>query len=267
MEDIKRNNFEVVKDYWEKRAEKSGKSSEATTNDYYLRIKEINSLCASIKAILQNKEINSIADVGCGNGFSVIELAKRFPEISFFGLDYSEGMIKSANSMKYDSDIPNVQFKLFDIISDNFDTKYSIIYTDRCLINLPTWDHQKIAIKKIYDALNDGGTFIMIENFTDGLNNFNKLRTDFGLPEIPVRFHNLFFERDTYEEYISKFFKKWNSENISSLYYIISRIVYSKICAEKGVEPNYYDIHHKLGSELPNIGNYGPICMYTLKKE
>lgn len=267
MEDLNKNNFQIVKDYWEKRAEEHRISPEATTKDYYLRVKEINSLSDSIEKLLQSKDINSIADIGCGNGFTLIELAKIYPDISFYGFDYSESMIKFANSMKSDLGLNNVQFKLFDLLSDNFDKKYSLIYTVRCLINLPSWELQKIAIKKIYAGLNIGGTFIMIENFTDGQDNFNNLRKEFGLTEIPVRFHNLFFERNSYEGYISTFFKNWDCENISSLYYIISRIVYSKICSENDLEPDYYDIHHKVGCELPNLGNYGPTCMYTLVKE
>lgn len=254
--------YQDVKEYWNDRAKSFGTSPQSTTMDYYMREKEIN----SIASIIESKKCNSVADFGCGNGFSTIELAKRFPNILFYGFDYSIEMIKNAHLLKEESKIKNIEFKVFDLTKDVSDKKFDLICTDRCLINLPDWHTQKLAIKKIYDSLSVDGIFVMIENFVEGHYKFNKLRVQFELPEIEVRDHNLFFEQHKFHKFAGQLFENYKFENISSLYYLVSRIVYSKICIESGKEPDYYDIHHKLASLLPNVGDYGPIYLYVLEK-
>jgi tRNA G46 methylase TrmB len=71
-----------IKKYWNERASEFKTSPEATTNDYYMRQLEIETLKSKIK--IYQQDINNIADVGCGNGYSTIELAKQFPKIQFF---------------------------------------------------------------------------------------------------------------------------------------------------------------------------------------
>lgn len=256
-----------IKRYWEKRADEYGTSPQATTKDYYMRQIEINCLSNSIKKYSKNKENFYIADIGCGNGYSTAELASKFPNFTFVGYDYSKTMINHAKRLLKKKALNNLNFSLLDIITDDLDQKFNIIYTDRCLINLPSWDLQKLAINKIYDSLLDDGMYLMIENFIEGHDNFNALRKQFRLAEIKIREHNLFFSKDKLNKYLNKLFKAIEFQNISSLYYIVSRIVYSKICSEIKEELNYLDIHHKLGSELPFLGDYGPICLYQLRKK
>lgn len=47
-------------------------------------------------------------------------------------------------------------------------------------------------------------------------------------------------------------------QNISRSDYIVSRIVYSKLCADAGSSPDYFDQRHQPGAELPYLGEYGP---------
>jgi hypothetical protein len=54
--------------------------------------------------------------------------------------------------------------------------------------------------------------------------------------------------------------------NISSSYYLVSRVIYSKICAEKGIQPDYFDDHHRFAASLPFSGEFGPIRLICLKK-
>ena len=263
MNDVEK--YKGIKKYWDNRAKKHGRSPQATTNDYYMREIEIRCLTSAISEFSKCKENFIVADIGCGNGYSTIKLAKKYPKVHIHGLDYSEKMICFAKEIQQQEVIPNLSFYVIDITKDPIPGIYDFIFTDRCLINLPSYDLQIFAIESIYDALDYNGTFVMIENFIDGHNNFNKLRREFGLKEINVRKHNLFFDKNKLEPFLNTLFKSIEFINISSQYYIGSRIIYSKICADEKIDPDYFDVHHNISSKLPFIGNFGPIGMYTLR--
>ena len=107
----------------------------------------------------------------------------------------------------------------------------------------------------------------MIENFIEGQNNFNKIRRDFGLSEIPVRDHNNFFDQKLLRKFMQSYFELSNEENISSSYYLVSRIIYSSICEKNGLAPDYRDIHHELAAQLPFVGDFGPVKALTFERK
>lgn len=62
-----------IKSYWDEKAALY-KDPRATTNDYWLRELEIK----NIKEVLDKiKAKKRILDVGCGDGYSIIELSKK----------------------------------------------------------------------------------------------------------------------------------------------------------------------------------------------
>jgi ubiquinone/menaquinone biosynthesis C-methylase UbiE len=262
MKDLKI--YEDIKRYWEDRAKGDPDSLQATTNDYFMREIEIRKLSEEIANIGGN--IKSVADLGCGDGLSTLSVAKEFPSIMFKGFDYSPAMLQIARKKQKQWGIKNVNFGELDIIKDDMGSSYNAIYTTRCLINLPSRSIQEEAIRKIYYHLESDGVYIMIENFIDGHESFNELRRQFDLPEIMVRDHNLYFEEGQFFDFINDLFYIEKVQNISSLYYIVSRIIYTKICKVNNTIPDYFDIHHELASKLPMVGDYGPIKMVVLRK-
>lgn len=253
-------NFDEIKRYWEDRASRDS-SAQSTTQDFYLREIEFNVLSEHIGKYLPN----SVVDIGCGDGRTTIRLASKYPAIHFYGFDYSLAMIENAQKVLLSSQAFNIEFEQFDICYE-LKASFDFIYTTRCLINLPSWDLQKKAIKNIHEALNVGGVYIMVENFIEGQENFNLVRRKFDLPEIPVREHNFFFQRERLLEYVKDSFLVEEEVNISSTYYLVSRVIYSKICSETGVRPDYFDDHHRFASGLPFCGEFGPVRLLCLKK-
>ncbi len=253
-------NFEEIKKYWENRAA-ADSSAQSTTQDIYLREIEFNTLSDRIRRYSPAR----IADVGCGDGRTTARLADLHANASFVGFDYSSAMVQNARGVNALNGLSNVKFEQLDIcngLNDLFD----LIYTTRCLINLPSWDLQKNAIKNIGGALMSGGVYLMVENFTEGQDKFNQVRRNFGLPEIPVREHNLFFEQRRLLDYVDHYFDVEEDVNISSTYYLVSRVIYSKICAETGIPPDYFDDHHRFAAGLPFCGEFGPVRLVCLKK-
>ncbi len=256
-----------IKEFWDGRAETFQMKPQATTMDIWLRQIEINQLESEIKNNFYNEKI---LDIGCGNGYSTIELARRCKDSYFVGVDYSEKMITLANK-KWDTLAKEVRDRVEFFVDDIlcFENSYrdiDIVITDRCLINLPSLEFQKQAIENIGNLLQPGKTCFLIENFIEGHNNFNRLRKYVGLNEIPVRWFNFFFNEKSFRETVSDNFEVTEIRNISSLYYLITRVIYSKICQLEGKEPDYDNIIHKVSTELPAEGDYGPVKLAILKK-
>lgn len=254
-------NFEEIRRYWEERAT-GDETAQATTQDVFLRAIELDVLAERIRRTTPG----SVADVGCGDGRTTIALARRFPDIRFSGLDYSQAMLELASKILGPEGISNLTFHRRDL-RDGLGDTYELAYSTRCLINLPSWDLQQDALAKIHAALGPGGTYLMIENFIEGHDNFNQIRRNFGLPEIPVRDHNLYFARDRLLDYATKFFDAVEELNISSTYYLVSRIVYSRICTDAGAIPDYFDAHHRYAARLPLCGEYGPVRLISFRKK
>ncbi len=248
-----------IRDYWEDRAS-SDSSAQATTGDVYLRKIEQRVLADEICAL----EPLIVADLGCGDGRTTLSLAKQFPQTKFIGYDYAEAMIGIARTLRQTVD-SNVDFQIHDATSPlPFDV--DLVYSTRCLINLPSWELQKAVLLNVWKSLPLGGVYIAIENFIEGQDSFNEVRTAFGLPKIPVRDHNLFFNRVQLVKFLDGLFTIENEINISSTYYLVSRIHYSRACADAGTVPDYHDKNHENASKLPFAGEFGPVRMMRLRK-
>jgi ubiquinone/menaquinone biosynthesis C-methylase UbiE len=253
---------EDVRSYWDKRA-KSDATAQSTTQDYYMREIELRSLTE----VLATFKPSSVLDVGCGDARTTCALARQFPEMTFRGVDYAESMIENANRVIHKTGVKNVRTSVCDITAPlGLPAVVDLIYTTRCLINITDVDLQQAAIQNIYTQLAPGGIYTMIENFIEGHNNLNGIRKLFGLPEIYVRDHNLFFDHQGLSKYIQGKFNIIEELNISSTYYLSSRVIYSKICQDSGVAPDYFDPHHQYGAMLPFSGEYGPVRMIIMRR-
>lgn len=267
---MKNISIEKIKKYWNERASLNVANPKATTNDYWLRVIEIREIKRALFEIQKKKNIKNVLDIGCGDGFGTINIFQAFSKLKFLGGDYSEEMIKNAEILLEKSKIKskNISFQLLDVLNlSSLTEKFDVVISDRCIINLPNLILQKRAIKEIHQSLKKGGYYIMVENFIDGHNNMNKLRKRLGLKEIPIRWHNNFLNEKLLNDFVDHYFKIINKKNISSIYYLITRIIYSKICQIENREPDYDNPIYKIAVDLDEIGgNYGPVKLILLKK-
>src|SRR6266404_9439899 len=81
-----------VKAFWDHQAIQHGGSDLATNPDTHYRSLEIESILRAISAMKHE----TILDVGCGNGYTTRAIAKRFPEATVYGVDFSQDMIDEA---------------------------------------------------------------------------------------------------------------------------------------------------------------------------
>lgn len=254
--------FDQIKNYWEERAS-TDNSPQSTTQDYYLREIEFRVLGDAVRRY----KPACAMDVGCGDARTTARLASEFEGIRFVGGDYSESMVRNARQNIALAGLTNLTLRLCDVSKPLPVDRQEMIYSTRCLINLPSWELQKAAIDNIADCLAIGGTYVMIENFIEGHDNFNRIRREFGLPEIPIRNHNLFFVRERLIDFVSMRFDVLEEVNISSTYYLVSRGLYSKMCQDANTDPDYFDVHHEYAAQLPFCGEFGPVRMICLRRK
>ena len=265
------NGVNEIREYWDNRAKEHTYDLQGTTNDIYLRELEIKTVVEKIREFRLSPNA-SIIDIGCGDGYSTMRLAKVFPEYNITGIDYSESMIANAlKQQEKDSELKdNVQFKVADVLNLNDalgNEKFDVAISMRVLINLPELTLQQVAINNIADICKQNGRYIAVENFLDGQRNMNELRVSLGLAEIPVRWHNHFFEKNDFKNAAESSFKNLSFIDFASSYYYVTRVIFSKMCQLQGVEPSYeHDLYH-IALDLPYQGEFSPIRMVVMEKK
>lgn len=261
---------EKIQNYWEKRAKENCNKNTATTDDIHLRELEIQTLIETIHQI-KSENIHEVLDIGCGDGRSILEIAAKFPDCHFTGIDFSETMVRIASkNLEPKPELRRrVNFifgdvtKLHEVISDK---KFDIVISDRCLINLESSAIQYKAISDISNHLSPNGYFIAIENFIEGHNAMNDSRRAMGLPEIPIRWHNKYFNEEDALSNLKKYFAHVVIKDFSSSYYFATRIIYSKMCQMREETPDYDHEIHRLATKLPWTGKFSPIKLLIMKK-
>ena len=63
-------------------------------------------------------------------------------------------------------------------------SSFSVVITQRSLINLPDAQSQEIVLKQLPHYLQPGGRLLLCEAFRDGAENINALREECGRPRI-----------------------------------------------------------------------------------
>jgi ubiquinone/menaquinone biosynthesis C-methylase UbiE len=260
-----------IKQYWEDRAKQNPGSLTGTTNDVWLRELEIKSLTRALSRIAGSRSDNlSLLDIGCGDGYSTLRLARAFPDFKLTGVDYAENMIDNAKQSLNAESVGNVNFAVADAtqIARSFpNASFDVVITDRCLINLDSAEKQYDTIAQIAALLKAGGRYLGIENFLEGQAALTAARNAVGLPEIPVRWHNLYFDGERFLKEVTRWFSTVTFDDFSSSYYYATRVLYSAMCKARGEEPDYTHDIHRLAVDLPPVGlNFSPIRMFTLTK-
>jgi ubiquinone/menaquinone biosynthesis C-methylase UbiE len=247
-----------VLDFWNSRA---GLGQWAGTRDLPLKQLEMETLAQYVRDGMR------ILEVGCGNGITAIELAKRY-EVDIIGIDYAEEMISAASDMLAGQNLKGrVSFRTGDVRNmSEWSKRFDLIYTERVLINLEDWPQQRAAIASITDLLADGGLYVMCEHSQDGLDEINALRERVGLARITPPWHNRYLRDEELGGVELPGVKLEGVNFFSSTYYFLSRVVNAWLAAQEGEEPSYDAPVNKLALQLPAVGTLGQGRIWLWRK-
>ncbi|MGF1610060.1 MAG: SAM-dependent methyltransferase [Kiloniellales bacterium] len=250
---------EKILDFWNERA---GLGAIAGTNDFNLTEIEHRFLETAVPSG------SRILDVGCGNGSSLVRLAKA-KGCHGVGMDFAEQMVEVAAARVRDeglSDRLEVHRRSVPPVPNEWGP-FDVVYSQRCLINLTSTDQQKTAVLSVADCLRPGGMYVMVECSLDGSDRTNSVRESLGLQPIDPPWHNLFFREKEVASWANEGFVLEDLQHISSTYNFLSRVVYAKLAADRGEELRYDSDINLLSLKLPPaVGAFGPVKAWIWRK-
>jgi ubiquinone/menaquinone biosynthesis C-methylase UbiE len=257
---------EFIKEYWENQARTHKDSHKASWGDNFMIDLEIDAIGAHISAG------DRVLDIGCANGHSAFEQLKRRSDIhSIVGVDFAENMIAQANSSKQKINLPDIaRFEVGDARSLRFsDNSFDVAYTTRVVINLPSWEDQKVAINECLRVVRPGGKAIFSEAFWEPLVLLNAMRLLKQLPSLIEHDFNRYLKKSVLEEFFNQRGLKFNVNEFSSIYYLGSRFL-RELVTDPTAYPDFsnpinqifYDIENKFSG-----GGFGIQQAYIVIKQ
>jgi len=251
---------EIVKKRYDDEAQKSDLSLKSTMPDYNTRRLEIENL---IKHLNENE---LCLEIGCGNGAASIEISK-IKKIDLLSTDINEEMIKLANKQNLDKIKGQIKFQQLNVLDLNYHEIFDTVFSTRCIINLMLWNDQKLALEKIAKSVKKNGKLILLEAFSDGLNDLNEARNELGLESVSPSYHNLHLNKDLV---ISLLRKNncilVNEDNFLSSYFFGSRVIYPALSKSNNVEMKKNSKIDQFFSYFPPIGNFSHIKILEFRK-
>jgi cyclopropane fatty-acyl-phospholipid synthase-like methyltransferase len=179
---------------------------------------------------------DTLADIGCGDGEATAIYAQHVKKC--VGFERSNTLRAKATKAAAKSKLKNIEIKAGDIMEmSDTKEKFDVIVTQRMVINLLTWEEQKVALQNIYNTLKPGGRYIMIENTNDSFQAMNEMRSDVGMGPVPQHWHNRFFDYDALMEFMEGKFQLLKTHDLG-LYYFLTRIYVSMFASFKGFGAN-----------------------------
>lgn len=185
----------------------------------------------------------SILDVGCGAGETLSTLTQARPSATLYGVEPNLEMCAAAQTR-----VP--QAHIWPITAQVTQGTYAYIYTQRMLIQLPTWEEQTQMIAHLGQLLEPDGTLILVEPNASGVRWLNEFRQGLSLPKIIPPSHAYYLPTpDVWPNRIGALRLK-EAYSFGRVYTFLSRIVNAIVAQRQGVEPNYESEINQLALSL-----------------
>jgi SAM-dependent methyltransferase len=216
---------DAIREHWRDWAVTYATSLRATTKTPTIKELELHALAKAIRSIPLTA--GTVLEVGCGNGINCLALAEMFSDLRFAGVDYIPEMIENARAQLEANPrlAGHVAFHVGDVLEVGLDgvldPRYDLVFTDRMLVNLNTWELQAQALDTLLDRVAPGGHLVMIENFVGAHTRLNDLREAVDLPRRPAAPFNRFIEEDRLEHQLEDRAQLIAVETFGSLHDVI----------------------------------------------
>ncbi|WP_114952850.1 class I SAM-dependent methyltransferase [Sphingosinicella terrae] len=262
----------VILDHYRKEAELFQADASSTMRDQITRGREVDAILSTLAYLEQNGSRKlRLLDIGCGNGYLLEQIRQRHADMELMGLEYTPELVEIARQRGVEG-CEIVQGDVRDMPFEN--ASFDIIVTERCIINVMDQQDQAKSIAEVARILRQGGHYICIEAFTDGLENLNAARGELGLEPNDMPYHNLWFDKGWFLDVIKAHFDVASlpSEtdpayvpfNFLSSHYFMSRVVYPAVTRADIV----YNSHFvSFFSFLEPRGNYCAIQFWLLQRK
>jgi ubiquinone/menaquinone biosynthesis C-methylase UbiE len=234
-------NKDHIREHWEEQGATFQDSHWASWGDNWMIDLEIETIGAHIT------DGDSVLDIGCANGYSAFrQLAVRKVK-SIIGIDFAASMIAAAREAKARRGLGDeISFEEGDVRHLKFpDASFDVVYTTRVLINLPTWEDQKLGITECLRVARPGGRVILSEGFWEPLVLLNAMRLLVRLSPLVEHDFNRYLKKSTVEEYLRSLGTEFQIDDFSSVYYLGSRFL-RELITDAAAFPGYSNPINKL---------------------
>jgi len=119
-----------------------------------------------------------VLDIACGKGHAMLELARRYPNSRFLGVDFSEEAIRDAQIKAFAADLTNIDFEIHDVAQLDQTNKFDLVTAFDAIHD----QRDPIAVlANIRRALKPDGTFLMQD-----IAGSSKVENNIGRPIAPL---------------------------------------------------------------------------------
>jgi len=191
-----------IYEHWQGLARQHGQNLSATTHTATIKRLELDALCRTLESVaIRDLPNPRLLEVGCGNGINCAALAEWLPSATIVGVDFSAEMTKHALVVARDHGVSErVRFVVGDVLEmkDNSDVgeDFDVVFSARCVINLPDDELQMAAIDQMIGKLRAAGHLVMMENVRQPYDRQNRCRVALGLPPRTPAAYNHFLDED-----------------------------------------------------------------------
>lgn len=179
----------IIIDHYTKLAASFGHSGQMSMQDPIIRERETQFILHQLKVLLRQMglapEAAHVLDLGCGNGYLLEKIWQEICPGRMTGVEFVPALVHLASERK----LPGVHITQGDMRKP-LGLSADVVITERSIVNLLSWEEQKLALQNIAQALSPAGCYIMVESFHEGWVNMNIARRDIGLDEVSVSAHN-----------------------------------------------------------------------------
>ncbi len=256
-----------IRSFWTEQALRYAQSPDASWSDRRLIELEIEEMVRHVE------DGHRVLDIGCANGFSTIQLASR-RSVEITGLDYIPEMIEQAR-VRLEAERAAlrgvVSFDVGDILglrmpTDGFDR----VIVTRVLINLSSWDNQRIALQEALRVVWPGGMLLLSEATLQGWERLNAFRREWGLLDIPMPAFNCYLDQEKVIEAASKLAELVDVVHFASSYYVGTRVIKPLLIEALGRQIDVGDPAMEWNrwlSMFPSVGDYGVQRLFLFQRK
>lgn len=260
---------DTINSHYRQIAESAGASANSTMLDEVIRGRETDAIhrFAAWAAERLYREIE-IADVGCGNGYTLETLHVAFPLHTYAGFELTDELRAIAEARFQGTE---VSIRPGDIRDRDFagGRRFDVLLTQRVLINLLEPDDQRRALDNLIDAVHVDGFLLFIEAFAAPLTRLNVARDEVGLEAIAPAHHNLYLPDDFFD---SKRLTRVDHDewgvppNHLSTHYFVSRVLAPYMFRERGFKRNSEIAAFFSAALPPAVGDYSPLQIQAYRR-
>jgi ubiquinone/menaquinone biosynthesis C-methylase UbiE len=258
--------LERIRSFWAEQAELHGSSPKASWSDVHAIDLEIRNIGAFIE------EGDRVLDVGCATGWSTVRWAAE-QNATVRGLDYVPEMVERARARAVEL-APRlagvVEFAVGDITAlDEPDGAWNKVVVTRVVINLGTWERQRLALRECARVVAPGGLLLLSEATVQGWERLNGFRAEWGLPPIGMPPFNAYLDQDAVIDELSGELELVELRDFASSYYVGSRVLKPLLAQALGADVDVAAPEmdwNRWFSMLPPAGDYGVQKLFVFRR-